>query len=56
MCADKGLAAGAGLARVSHLPPRQTFWQLPGQVFKLSRGGLPYIISLMQIYLHLLIQ
>ena len=28
----------------------------PGQVFKLSRGGLPDIISLMQIYLPLLIQ
>ena len=28
----------------------------PGQVFKLSRGGLPDIISLMQIYPPLLIQ
>ena len=28
----------------------------PGQVFKLSRGGSPDIISLMQIYLPLLIQ
>ena len=28
----------------------------PGQVFKVSRGGLPDIISLMQIYLPLLIQ
>ena len=28
----------------------------PGQVFKLSRGGLPDIISLMQIYLPSLIQ
>ena len=27
-----------------------------GQVFKLSRGGLPEIISLMQLYLPLLIQ
>ena len=27
---------------------------MPGQVFKLSRGGLPDIISLMQIYLPLL--
>ena len=36
----------------------KTCWKgdRPGQVFKLSRGGLPDIISLLQIYVPLLIQ